>query len=70
MDSPPARILPVSTKKLSTRAAHARLDTFLADFEERSSPLKGGDNAVTAQLQKLASALREERHREKQNAAR
>ncbi|THH16849.1 hypothetical protein EW146_g3857 [Bondarzewia mesenterica] len=59
--TPPARFLPTSTKKLSTRAAQASLVDFLAEFEHRSSPLKGGDNAVTVQLHKLSKALAEER---------
>lgn len=64
MDSPqpPVRIIPTSSTKLSSRQALDALDEFLADFQERSSPLKGGDNTVTVQLQKLSVALQEEGH--------
>ncbi|KAI0057639.1 hypothetical protein BV25DRAFT_1762654, partial [Artomyces pyxidatus] len=62
-NAPPVRILTVSTKKLSTKAAHATLAQFLEDFQERSSTIKGGDNTVTVQLQKLSMALQEERRR-------
>ncbi|KAA1470065.1 hypothetical protein DENSPDRAFT_749550, partial [Dentipellis sp. KUC8613] len=65
VSTPPSRILVTSTKKLSTRAAHAALDDFLDDFQQRSSPLKGGDHTVTVQLQKLNQALQEERERKK-----
>lgn len=59
--SPPARILPTAIKKLSARAANARLESFLADFEQRSSPLNGGDHTATVQLQKLTLALARQR---------
>ena len=60
--SPPARILPTAIKKLSARAANARLESFLADFEQSSSPLNGGDHTATVQLQKLTLALAEQGH--------
>ena len=59
--SPPTRILPIAFKKLSAKAANARLESFLADFEQRSSPLNGGDHTATVQLQKLTVALAEQR---------
>ncbi|EIM79306.1 uncharacterized protein STEHIDRAFT_116644 [Stereum hirsutum FP-91666 SS1] len=63
MDSspqPPVRIIPTSSTKLSPTQALDALDEFMADFQERSSPLKGGDNTVTVQLQKLSAALQQE----------
>lgn len=63
MDSspqPPVRIIPTSSTKLSPTQALDALDEFMADFQERSSPLKGGDNTVTVQLQKLSTALQQE----------
>lgn len=63
MDSshqPPVRIIPASSTKLSPTQALDALDEFMADFQERSSPLKGGDNTVTVQLQKLSAALQQE----------
>lgn len=57
---PPVRILPISSTKLSSEEALYALDEFLADFQERSSPLKGEDNTVTVQLQKLSAVLQEE----------
>ena len=62
MDSPqpPVRILPISSTALSTMQALNALENFLADFQERSSPLKGGDNTVAVQLQKLSVALEQE----------
>ena len=63
--TPPLRIQTAARKSLSTRAAYARIDTFLADFQQRSTPLNGGDATVPAQLSKLRDALREERERAK-----
>lgn len=48
-------------KSVSFRGAHARIDAFLQDFQQRSTPLNGGDATVPAQLSKLRDALKEER---------
>jgi hypothetical protein len=62
---PPPRIIPSTTKSLSTKRAQSRLETFLDEFESRNSALKGGDKTITVQLQKLNKALLEERQRQK-----
>lgn len=59
--TPPVRIQPGAPKTISTRAAYSRIDSFLADFQQRSTPLNGGDATVPAQLSKLRDALRDER---------
>ena len=58
--TPPLRIQPVRSKAISSQAARARLDAFLSDFQQRSTPLSGGDATVPAQLTKLRDALRDE----------
>jgi len=63
--TPPLRIQPVRSKVISSQAARARLDAFLSDFEQRSTPLTGGDATVPAQLTKLRDALREQREKKK-----
>ncbi|EPQ56103.1 hypothetical protein GLOTRDRAFT_99501 [Gloeophyllum trabeum ATCC 11539] len=54
---PPVRIHAVSSTPISTEETQARLDQFLADFQNRSTASKGGDTTVTVQLQKLNEAL-------------
>ncbi|TCD61800.1 hypothetical protein EIP91_007886 [Steccherinum ochraceum] len=63
--TPPLRIQPVRSKGISSHVAHTRLDAFLADFQQRSTPLSGGDATVPAQLTKLKDALKEEREARK-----
>ncbi|THH33331.1 hypothetical protein EUX98_g861 [Antrodiella citrinella] len=63
--TPPLRIQPVRSKTISSQAARARLDTFLSDFEQRITPLTGGDATVPAQLTKLRDALKEQRDRKR-----
>lgn len=62
---PPVRLQPISSSDLSTRHAKRRLDAFLADFQNRSTPSKGGDNTVIAQIQKVSEALHEQMARRK-----
>lgn len=54
---PPVRIQPVANKALSAKDAHARIEAFLEEFQQRSTPLSGGDATVPAQLSKLRDAL-------------
>ncbi|KZT25317.1 hypothetical protein NEOLEDRAFT_1133687 [Neolentinus lepideus HHB14362 ss-1] len=58
---PPVRIQAASSMPISTEETQARLDQFLADFQNRSTASKAGDMTVTVQLQKLNEALRAER---------
>ena len=58
--TPPLRIQTAPPKIISNRAAYKRIDSFLAEFQQRSTPLSGGDATVPAQLSKLRDALREE----------
>jgi len=62
---PPPIITTTSTKNISAKRAQSRIQTFLDDFENRNSTLKGGDKTVTVQLQKLNQALLDERQRQK-----
>jgi hypothetical protein len=59
--NPPVRIQPIAIKPISTHDAQTALESFLSEFQSRGAMAKGGDGAVTVQLQKLADALREER---------
>ncbi|THU98078.1 hypothetical protein K435DRAFT_38988 [Dendrothele bispora CBS 962.96] len=61
--NPPIRIQPLSSKPVSTKKAERRLDTFLKNFQERTTAAQGGNTAVTVQLQKLKDALQEELHK-------
>lgn len=61
--SPPLRIQPVQSKPIPSHLALARLDAFLADFQQRSTPLSGGDATVPAQLTKLKHALKQDKQR-------
>ncbi|KIK76048.1 hypothetical protein PAXRUDRAFT_171031 [Paxillus rubicundulus Ve08.2h10] len=60
---PPVRLQANSSTPLSLKVAQARIDEFLNDFRSRSSPSKGGDATMTAQLDKLSKALKEQRAR-------
>ena len=62
---PPVRLQAISSTTLSTKTVKGRVDDFLADFQNRSTPAKGGDTTVTAQLQKLSGALQEKLDRRK-----
>jgi len=65
MDSsaaPPPRILVQRSTPIAAENARSRLDAFLADFEVRTAT-KGGDSAITMQLQKLSAALSDETRR-------
>lgn len=61
--TPPLRIQPSQRKTITTRAAYGRINSFLADFQQRSTPLNGGDATVPAQLSKLRDALKDEREK-------
>ncbi|EKM50064.1 uncharacterized protein PHACADRAFT_264572 [Phanerochaete carnosa HHB-10118-sp] len=58
--TPPVRILPSKSSTISSQEAYARVSSFLEEFQQRSTPLSGGDATVPAQLSKLTTALREE----------
>jgi hypothetical protein len=62
---PPVRLQAISSTTLSTKTVKGRVDDFLVDFQNRSTPAKGGDTTVTAQLQKLSGALQEKLDRRK-----
>lgn len=57
---PPVRLQATSSIPISLKNALSRLDNFLSDFQARSTPSKGSDTSITAQLQKLSKALKEE----------
>ncbi len=59
---PPVRIVPdpASVHSISSADAFARVDAFLQEFQQRSTPLNGGDATVPAQLSKVRESLREE----------
>lgn len=57
---PPVRIQPAHSRAISPQAAHARVEAFLEQFQQRSTPLNGGDATVPAQLSKLRDALADE----------
>lgn len=56
---PPVRLQVVSSSNISTKNVKGRIEDFLEDLQNRSTPSKGGDSAVTAQLQKLSGALQQ-----------
>jgi hypothetical protein len=57
---PPVRLQAASSVSISSRHALARVNNFLDDFQARSTPSKGSDTSITAQLQKLSKALEQE----------
>ena len=59
---PPVRLQTVSSVPITLKNALSRIDTFLSDFQARSTPSKGSDTSITAQLQKLSKALKDESH--------
>ncbi|KAJ6480972.1 hypothetical protein C8R45DRAFT_905590 [Mycena sanguinolenta] len=60
---PPLRLHAVSSTPLSSKSTQKRLETFLQDFQGRTTAAQGGGghSAVTVQVQKLSDALKEER---------
>jgi hypothetical protein len=65
--TPPLRIQPARSTQISAKTAHVRVNQFLADFHARNILARTqGDAAVTAQLSKLADALRQEHRMKKQ----
>ncbi|EGN96960.1 hypothetical protein SERLA73DRAFT_185219 [Serpula lacrymans var. lacrymans S7.3] len=62
---PPVRLQAISATTISLKSANASVNDFLADFQSRSTPSKGGDTTITAQLQKLSDALQERRTRDR-----
>ncbi|KAI0343313.1 hypothetical protein BDW22DRAFT_1356927 [Trametopsis cervina] len=58
--NPPVRIQPVQAVTIDSQTAHARVEAFLEQFQQRSTPLNGGDATVPAQLSKLRDSLMEE----------
>jgi hypothetical protein len=57
---PPLRLQTLSSVQISSENALSRVDHFLSDFQARSTPSKGSDTSITAQLQKMSKALKEE----------
>ncbi|KAJ6614134.1 hypothetical protein B0H10DRAFT_2046147 [Mycena sp. CBHHK59/15] len=66
---PPLRINALSSKPLSSKNTQKRLETFLQDFQDRTTAAQGGHTAVTVQVQKLKDALKEEREAMKASKA-
>ncbi|KAI9572014.1 hypothetical protein HD554DRAFT_1987150, partial [Boletus coccyginus] len=60
---PPVRVQANASSPLSLKAAQSHVDEFLIDFQTRSTPSKGGDTTITAQLEKLSKSLKEQRAR-------
>lgn len=58
---PPLRLQPILSSSITTRSAQKLMESFLDDFQARTTVSHGGNTAVTVQLQKLADALKEER---------
>lgn len=63
---PPVRIQANTSSPLSLKTAKSHVDEFLIDFQTRSTPSKGGDITITAQLEKISKSLKEQRVRERQ----
>ncbi|KAG1738552.1 hypothetical protein EDB19DRAFT_897732 [Suillus lakei] len=57
---PPVRLQAASSVPISSTHALSRVNNFLDDFQARSTPSKGSDTSITAQLQKLSKALEQE----------
>ncbi|KAG2030573.1 hypothetical protein BDR03DRAFT_905931 [Suillus americanus] len=57
---PPVRLQAASSVPISSKHALSLVNNFLDDFQARSTPSKGSDTSITAQLQKLSKALEEE----------
>ncbi|KAG2067360.1 hypothetical protein BDR04DRAFT_871262 [Suillus decipiens] len=57
---PPVRLQAASSVLISSRHALSLVSNFLDDFQARSTPSKGSDTSITAQLQKLSKALEQE----------
>ncbi|KAI0640770.1 hypothetical protein C8Q79DRAFT_994772 [Trametes meyenii] len=61
--SPPLRVQPVRVQHVSQDVVQHRLDKFVHDFHARSVAKNTGESTTSAQLQKLADALAEEKPR-------
>ena len=60
--TPPLRLQVVRADGISSSSARARLQNFLAGYDDRRRLAShGGDSTIAAQLQKVTEALREER---------
>ncbi|KAI0732182.1 hypothetical protein C8Q72DRAFT_969413 [Fomitopsis betulina] len=60
--TPPLRLQALQTNRVSSSSTRARLQNFLAEYDDRRRLAShGGDSTIAAQLQKLTEALREER---------
>ncbi|KAG2141862.1 hypothetical protein DEU56DRAFT_795229 [Suillus clintonianus] len=57
---PPVRLQAASSLPISSKQALSRVNKFLDDFQARSTPSKGSDTSITAQLQKLSKAIEQE----------
>ncbi|KAG2030568.1 hypothetical protein BDR03DRAFT_974444 [Suillus americanus] len=57
---PPVRLQAASSVPISSKHALSLVNNFLDDFQAHSTPSKGSDTSITAQLQKLSKALEEE----------
>lgn len=57
---PPVRIVPLSSTAIDAHTANTRIEAFLDQFQQRSTPLNGGDATVPAQLSKLRDALHDD----------
>lgn len=58
----PLRIIPQGSSSVTAKAARKQIDSFLAEYKERSTRPggPGGDAAVMAQLAKLSQSLKED----------
>ncbi|KAJ6592202.1 hypothetical protein DFH09DRAFT_1136850, partial [Mycena vulgaris] len=65
---PPLRINALSSKALSTKSTQKRLESFLQDFQDRTTAAQSGHTAATVQVEKLKDALKEEREAVKASA--
>ncbi|KAJ7097236.1 hypothetical protein B0H15DRAFT_773681 [Mycena belliarum] len=58
---PPLRIDALTSKPLSAKSTQKRLESFLQDFQDRTTAAQSGHTAVTVQVRKLRDALKEEK---------
>ncbi|KDQ26333.1 hypothetical protein PLEOSDRAFT_1042747 [Pleurotus ostreatus PC15] len=63
--SPPPRLHALSSTPISSKAARAQIESFLEDYQARSIGAKAADTALVVQLDKLSTALYEERQRKR-----
>ena len=64
--SPPVRLQAISATPITQKAMQKQLETFLEDFQSRTTATQGSNTAVTVQLQKLANALKADRKKKKE----